>query len=235
MWLANRISRTLNAVVDIKNKDYAGSTLLIKTAVADANFLLEKGIIQDGSLPIENNRLVPSILNRERLSDVRNALVGTYYYLTASELPADRHSDRAWYFNKAARTCRAQKSIIPPVWINSRKAEAFYNGSHAFKLQYETTPQVEPCRRAYEMVLGARALIGMGFLNYSNIQKKQNEETRKSIESDMAAIFGIKDPPVSQKGSKGEEALMSMIEAHMCPSQTTNDPEWASALTEVDT
>ena len=136
MWIASDIAHDYQIATEKNNTPPAQKKERIVSAVGKINFLLDRGLGQDRSLPASDIRLVPAPLRESRLRDMKSALVGSYYHLSAKSTSG---KERAFDLYKAHTSSHEPNALVSPAWSTSRKTEALHEASAALKSQYETS------------------------------------------------------------------------------------------------
>lgn len=231
MWIAHDIANDYKIATEKNNTPADQKMERIKSAVGKINFLLERGLAQDHSLPRSDVRLVPPFLRDSRLKDMKSALIGSYYYLDSKPKSG---KERAFRLYKAHTSSLPPNSLISPAWSTSRKTEALHEASSALKHQYENaqSPAVDDCKLSHAFCRATQESIGLGIYNYSDVTKTASKMLGEGVQSDLANVFGVDAAGIKTlRASKLDmDTLWAKISSF---EEDWKNPEWIDAATDL--
>ena len=232
MWIASDIANDYKIATEKNNTPPDQKMDRIKSAVGKINFLLDRGLAQDRSLPRSDVRLVPPSLRDSKLRDMKSALIGSYFYLGSK---SKNGKERAFHLYKAHTSSLPPNSLISPAWSTSRKTEALHEASSALKHQYENSqsPAVDDCKLSHAFCKATQESIGLGIYNYSDVTKTASKMLGDGVQSDLTNVFGVDAAGLKTlKASKPDmDSLWVKISSFK---EDWKDPEWIDAATDLN-
>lgn len=232
MWIAADIAKDYTIAISKNNLPAAKKIESIGAAVGKINFLLDRGLEQDRSLPLSEVRLVPPSLQKTKLEDMKRALIGAYHHLASKGADGEK---RAYHLYMAHAASEKPNSFLSPMWSASRKTEALYEAASALKEKYEAAnpPRVEDCEISHDFCRAAQESIGLGVYNYSDVTKSAGKTLVDQIESDLTNVFGADAGSIKKRRTQKPElaALWARIAS---PLDVPAEPEWVSGILPLD-